>query len=254
MTQASLLSPAHQSPAKSSRLVRFLADLLDADAQLPHQRFIDRLGQSFDLADSIKISAVHEDTMTTTVMPHEAKKEAVRDEFQRARASIVSSAVQSFAPDQGATRTRCPIARAEMTLAEAMAVEPYLTFYVAQQRNIDFRIRDLHVSIRDALAGLSPQLARLAALDAVLAAPLSLPARRSFAMVPHLLKQRHARLLEEHNATKSESSTARERWEQSLGQFRVEIQGLLLAEIETRLLPTRGLIEALDDIEENDDY
>lgn len=254
MTQASLLSPAHQSPAKSSRLVRFLADLLDADAQLPHQRFIERLGQSFDLADSIKISAVHEDTMATTVIPHEAKKEAVIDEFQRNRASIVRSALQSFAPGQGATRTRCPIARAEMTLAEIMAVEPYLTFYLAQQRNIDFRIRDLHVSIRDSLAALSPQLARLAALDAVLAAPLSVPARRSFAMVPRLLKQRHARLLADHNATKSDSSRARERWEQILVQFRAEIQGLLLAEIETRLLPTLGLIEALDDIEENDDY
>jgi hypothetical protein len=254
MTQASLLSPAHQSPAKSSRLVRFLAELLDADAELPHQRFIERLGQSFDLADSIKISAVHEEKIEATVTPPVAGKEAVRDEFQRVRASIVSSAVQSFVPDVGGIRTRFPKVRAQMTIEEAMAVEPYLSFYVAQQRNIDFRIRDLHASTRDALADLSPQLARLAALDAVLADPLSAPARRSFAAVPRMLRQRFATLQEDHRGDKSDPSNARERWEKSLGQFRVEMQGLLLAEIETRLLPTLGLIEALDDIEENDDY
>jgi hypothetical protein len=254
MTQASLLSPAHQSPAKSSRLVRFLAELLDADAELPHQRFIERLGQSFDLADSIKISAVHEERVEATVTPPAADKDALKDEFQRVRASIVSSAVQSFAPGAGGLRTRFPEVRAEKTLEQAMAMEPYLSFYVAQQRNIDFRIRDLHACTRDALADLSPQLARLAALDAVLAEPLSVPARRSFAAVPRLLRQRFATLQEDHSKDQSDPSRARERWEQSLGQFRVEMQGLLLAEIETRLLPTLGLIEALDEIEENDDY
>lgn len=254
MTQASLLSPAHHSPAKSSRLVRFLAELLDTDVELPHQRFIERLGLSFDLADSIKISAVHDQRLQATGTPPVAGKQAVIDEFQHVRASIVSSALQSFAPGEGGSRTRFPRVRAQMTLEEAMAVEPYLAFYVAQQRNIDFRIRDLHASTRDALTGLSPQLARLAALDAVLADPLSAPARRSFAAVPRLLRQRYAKSQEDHNANKADPSTVRERWEQSLEQFRIEMQGLLLAEIETRLLPTLGLIEALDDIEENDDY
>jgi hypothetical protein len=254
MTQASLLSPAHQSPAKSSRLVRFLAEMLDADAQLPHQRFIERLGQSFDLADSIKISAVHEKQVGAAVTPATADKEAVKDEFQRVRASIVSGAVQSFAPGAAAIRTRFPEVRAEMTNEEAMSAEPYLTFYVAQQRNVDFRIRDLHTSTRDALTDLSPQLARLAALDAVLAAPLSTPVRRSFVVVPRLLRRRFETLLEQHHQDNPDESNTRERWELTLAQFRVEMQGLLLAEIETRLLPTLGLIEALDELDDNDEY
>ncbi|CAA0101888.1 Uncharacterised protein [Halioglobus japonicus] len=254
MTQASLLSTAHQSPTKSSRLVRFLAELLDADVQLSHQRFIERLGQSFDLADSIKISAVHAKKIEATETPPEAEKDAVKDEFQRVRASIISSAVQSFEPGASGMRTRFPELRAETATAETMSAEPYLAFYVAQQRNIDFRIRDLHAATRDALTTLSPQLARLAALDAVLADPLLTPARRSFIVVPRLLRRRFDTLLEDLHSDNQDESNTRERWEQSLAQFRQEMQGLLLAEIETRLLPTLGLIEALDELNDNDDY
>ena len=253
MTQASLLSPAHQSHAKSSGLVRFLAELLDADAQLPHQRFIERLGQAFDLADSIKISAVHEKRSGATVTPLTADVDAVKAEFQSVRTAIISSAVQSFAPGAAASRTRFPQVRTDMTMDEAMAAEPYLVFYVAQQRNVDFRIRDLHASTRNALSDLSPKLAQLAALDAVLSVPLSTTFRRSFGAVPRLLRQRFETLLENYRRGEPKTSDARERWLQTLGQFRVEMQALLLAEIEARLLPTLGLIEALDEHDDKDD-
>jgi uncharacterized protein DUF3348 len=253
MTQASLLSTAHQSPAKSSRLVRFLAELLDVDVQLSHQRFIERLGQSFDLADSIKISAVHAQKIEAAETPADADKDAVKEEFQRVRASIINSALESFNPGATNTRIRFPQLRADTDTEEAMSVEPYVAFYLAQQRNIDFRIRDLHVTTRDTLTRLSPQLARLAALDSVLSAPLLAPARRSFVAVPRLLRRRFEALLEDHQRNNPDETHSRERWERTVAQFRQEMQGLLLAEIETRLLPTLGLIEALDEFNDNDD-
>ena len=99
MTQASLLSSAHQSHAKSSALVRTLAELLEVDAQLPHQRFIERLGQTFDLADSIRISAVHEQAPTVEALPANTDRQAVKEAYQRERAAITRSALQSFADD-----------------------------------------------------------------------------------------------------------------------------------------------------------
>ncbi|MCB1687191.1 MAG: DUF3348 family protein [Halioglobus sp.] len=254
MTQASLLNPAHPSPSQASRLVRFLAELLDADAQLSHQRFIERLGQSFDLADSIRISAVHEKRFAATGAEPDAPEDTIKDDYQRARSAIVNSAVQSFAPEASAMGTRFPEARAGKSIEEIMEVEPYLNFYIAQQRNVDFRIRDLHTSTRKALAERSPKLARLAALDAVLAEPLSVPARRSFMVVPRLLRQRFTALRDEHHRAAPDPANARQCWEQTLQQFRREMQGLLLAEIETRLLPTQGLIDALDELEEHDNY
>ena len=254
MSQASLLSTAHQNPAKYSRLVRFLADMLDADAQVSHQRFIERLGQSFNLADSIKISAVHEQQIEALTTTPDVEKAAIKEEFERVRAAIISSAVQSFESGSDSIRTRFPRPRPEMTTEQIMSAEPYMTFYVAQQRNIDFRIRDLHASTRDALTTLSPQIARLAALDAVLAEPLLAPARRAFVIVPRLLRHRFETLLEAHHRDNADEHSVRERWELTLAQFQQEMQGVLLAEIETRLLPTLGLIEALAEVDDNDDY
>jgi hypothetical protein len=254
MSQVSLLSTAHQNPAKSSRLVRFLTDMLDADVQVSHQRFIERLGQSFNLADSVKISTVHEQQIKELTTTPDVEKAAIKDEFERVRASIISSVVQSFEPGPASVRTRFPELRAEMTTEESMSAEPYMTFYVAQQSNIDFRIRDLHASTRDALTKLSPHIARLAALEAVLADPLLTPAKRAFVIVPRLLRRRFETLLEDHLGDKAEEPGVRERWELTLAQFRQEMQGLLLAEIETRLLPTLGLIEALDELDDNDEH
>jgi hypothetical protein len=226
--------------------------LLEVDAQLPHQRFIERLGQTFDLADSIRISAVHEQAPTVEALPANTDRQAVKEAYQRERAAITRSALQSFADDDSG-RMRFPRVRPEMTLEEAMAPEPYAIFYVAQQRNIDYRIRDLHASTRSALADLSPKLARLAALDEVLADPLSTAVRRSFAAVPRLLRRRFDALLANYHSSEPEPSIARERWLQALGRLRTEMQGLLLAEIDARLLPTLGLIEAVDEHDNNDD-
>ncbi len=234
--------------------MRVLAELLDTDGQLSHQDFIERLARSFDLADSIRISTVHEAVFEPTDAQPVVSRGTIRDEFQRERAAIVGSAAQSFSPQASANRTRFPRARAEMTVDEIMDAAPYLSFYSAQQRIIDFRIRDLHARTRDALADLSPPLARLAALDTVLAGPLAGPARRAFAAIPRLLGQRFASLRDQHRRTATDPSRIRERWEVTLLQLRSEMRSLLLAEIETRLLPTQGLVDALDELEEHDDY
>ena len=109
--------------------MRALAELLEADVPLSHQRFIERLGQTFDLADSIKISAVHEQVTAVAAPPASDDKQAVKEEYQRVRAAIERSARQSFVVTDDNARMRFPQVRAEMTLDEAMAVESYLVFY-----------------------------------------------------------------------------------------------------------------------------
>jgi hypothetical protein len=233
--------------ANSSRLVRSLAQLVGADAAVSPKNFAERLGQLFDLPDSIRISAVHGQKPTVTFEPSTTSRGAAREEFLRVRAAIVNSALGRFVPGGGSMRLRFPVATAEMGVEETMAPEPYLAFYSAQQRDIDFRIRNLQAATRDAVAGFSPELARLAALDAALADPLAAQARRLFAAVPRLLQRRFESLLEEYRQAIAGQAHSPGLWEQTLGQFRDDMQGLLLAEIETRLLPALGLIEALDE-------
>ncbi len=241
--------PSIQIPANSSRLVRSLAELCTVDAAVSHEHFAERLGQMFDLPDSIKISAVHGKTLAVTLEPPAVSRETVKAEFLRVRAGIVSSVLRSFVPGSGAARLRFPATDAATAIEETMAPEPYLAFYMAQQRDIEFRVRNLQAVTRDALAGFSPRLAQLVALDSAIGDPLSAHARRLFTAVPRLLQQRFELLLEEYRQAISGQPHAHALREKALGQFREEMQGLLLAEIETRLLPTLGLIEALNEHE-----
>lgn len=225
--------------ATSSRLARFLADL-GAAAPVSHRDFTQRLGQLFDLADSIKLSKTHRKPSAASFKPGVSSAAAIREEFLRARASIVSSTLRSFVPGADPPRLRFPLPTADGAAAETIDPEPYLTFYSAQQREIDFRIRNLHAKTRDELAGCSPALAQIAALDSALGGPIAAHSRPFFAAVPELLQNRIDFL---RSRDDSDSNAA-------LEQIRNEIQGLLLAEIETRLLPTLGLIEALDELDD----
>ena len=238
-----------QIAANSSRLVRFLAELGVAAGQAPPRNFSERMGQLFDLHDSIKISAVHARAAAATFEPTAVSREAVKADFLRARATIVNSALQSFTPGGGQTRLRFPTVTAQVSLEVTMTCEPYLAFYAARQRAMDFRIRDLQAATREALSGLSPRLARLAALDAALGEPLSTHHRHFFAAVGDLLRQRIEHQIEQYRRA---AELHEERlWAATVAQIRADMQGLLLAEIETRLLPTLGLIEALDEQDED---
>ena len=48
-----------QIPATASRLVRFLAELVDTNTTITHKHFTERLGQLIDFSDSVALSAAH---------------------------------------------------------------------------------------------------------------------------------------------------------------------------------------------------
>lgn len=252
LTQALMTQLPIQLPANSPRLVRYLAELVGADAAVSHRHFTQRLGQLFDLPDSISISAAHAKTPAVTQEPSTFSTREIKAEFLRARAALVSSALQGFEPGGRSVRLRFPLVTADMPLEQIMTPEPYLAFYAAQQRDIDFRIRNLQAATRDAVATVSPRLAQLAALDLALGDPLAAHHRHFFAAVCGLLKTRIERLFEEYRQSVSGNQDEDHLWANTVAQLRAEMQGLLLAEIGTRLEPALGLVEALDEHEEDE--
>ena len=112
----------------------------------------------------------------------------------------------------------------------------------------------------DQAALFAPQLAQLASLDASMADTLADFSRRAFAGVPHLLAKRFYYLNQQYRQARAEqpeltnglSSSVRDetaRWLQKdgwLDRFIREMQAVLLAELELRLMPVIGLIEALE--------
>lgn len=223
----------------SSRLVRFLTDLSVSETQVSHKQFSDRLGQLIDFSDSIALSQVHTQAPGAKSDDIGAFLESVTKEFLRARSAIVQAAMRSFFPVSGPSRIKWPASEAQPPKSAALAGEPYLKFYQAQQLDVDSKIRGLHLRTRDAVAALSPRLARIAALDGALGDALASHSRRYLNVVPQLLARRIEYLWSQY----PDQFT----WEDTREQLRREMQGLLLAEIEIRLLPALGLIEALNE-------
>lgn len=248
MSQTSTRQPLYRP-----RLVRFISELSVADRKVSHKHFAQRLGQLFDLSDSIAISAAHGRRPKQQVEPAPGSAEAARETFLRGRGAIVRAALKGFATDTTA-RIRFPVIRAHAPLAESMEAEPYLTFYAAQQREAEFRVRKLQAEVRKAVAQCSPELAGLCALDTVLGDSMASRSRRCFTAVPQLLQQRFTYLLEACQLAQPEQQEERDLWLASLTQFRDEMQGTLLAEIDARLLPVTGLIEALDEHSDKESY
>lgn len=230
----------------SSRLVRFLTDLSVANTRVSHLKFTERLGQLIDFSDSITLSEAHArelDVSTTSVADF---REGVGAEFLRARSSLIQQAMRAFFPSSGPARNRWPTRESELPASASSAAAPYLRFYAGQQGDVDARTRGLHLRTRDAVAALSPRLARLCALDMALHEALAAHSRRCLGSVPRLLSLR-LETLYEHFRDSAEEGCADEAWNATREQYRREAQGLLLAEIELRLLPTLGLIEALNE-------
>ena len=226
------------------RLVRFINDLGMGAPHISHEHFTQRLGQLFDLPGSIAVAAAQAKRPAQAPGSDTQTRDQVQALFLRRRDAIVRSALKAFLPD-GGVRIRFPAPAADAEPVQALAAERYIAFYAAQQREADFRVRQLHADIRAAVAACSPELARLCALDEVLGKQLAVPGRRCFDAVLQLLQQRFEHLLGPYYLKAADHSPDQTHWLSALAQYRTEMQGMLLAEIETRLLPTTGLVEAV---------
>lgn len=245
----------------SSKLIRFLADLslVDAAESKPasKQAFAERLGQWLDFSDAIALHAAHSPGAVPAGMPSVANGAVENEskEFARTRTALVNSITKSCSPDAGETRIRFPTPQPGTAMAAieanklATAYEPYRRFYAAHQNEMESALRPLRAHLRKALAKASATLAQLAALDAALDKILGVRERQLLATVPLLLESRFGQLLATHRQRLADSGQADDpaRWMQPggwLADFCRDLQGVLLAELDVRLQPATGLIEA----------
>jgi hypothetical protein len=253
-----------------SRLVHLLSDFKPAVVEEPWRHFADRFGQLVGLPGSISLSMMHADLSAMSFQPEPRTTaditESVREEFLRARLSLVRAITSSFDPAAGRKGGKLPTLeglydhfqltgvfsakRSERSQNHAAAFEPYRKFYVARQHNLEIKVQQLRAYIGDAITGLSPELAKLSKLDASLENALSSRGRELFAVVPKLLELRFGERLDIHRQAipKDPAASDLEPWLQPGGWIRTfcgEMRQLLLAELEARLQPVMGMMESL---------
>jgi hypothetical protein len=240
----------------SSKLIRCLADLAIVDVVEPGNAFAEKLGLWIHFADAITLSAVHNDSIagpskmlleTPCVAPV-----AAGIELDRIQAGLINSIMKSCSPNLGKTHIALPIPKLELPMDLAAAYAPYRRFYEAHQREMELSVQPLRGNVREALAKASPRLKKLADLDAALEKILRERERQLLSKVPLLLKKRFEQLFNAHQqklvdtlqADNPASWTHAGAW---LARFCNDMQMLLLAEVELRLQPTVGLIEACNE-------
>lgn len=216
-----------------------LARLTDLDVPDSRHAFADRLSQWIGWADAISLSAALEGgPAAPPARPGGAPASASAEEREcaRARAALVKAIA-----DDGGGAADFPAQRRR---------------YLATQQAMEAGIAPLRVRLRAALAARSPAMARLAAVDAVMERSLAAPERGLLATVPALLETHFERLRQAEQAGQTDAALATRgdtpdrpggdatpgAW---LNAFRDDMQAVLLAELDLRLQPVEGLLEAL---------
>ncbi|WP_442770446.1 DUF3348 domain-containing protein [Zoogloea ramigera] len=234
----------------SSRLIRALSDLVSTDAAPPRQSFADRLGQWLDFADAIALFSALNGSTDAAGGPATAEHPALRDEFARVRGALLDSINTDGVLTPGKARIRLPAPAWHASTPGAADYLPYHRYYLAHQRDMGAAIAPLRASVRAGLAQRAPALRQLAALDGVLDQALAPRERSLLATVPQLLGRRFEQLHQAHrNALTTPDDPAR--WLQPgawLHTFCQDMRVVLRAELELRLQPVAGLMDALNEV------
>lgn len=206
-----------------SALVRLLARLTDINVPESRQGFADRLSQWFGWTDAISLSAALDGGPALAASRAHSSASAEERECAGVRSALAKAIAErgAFASDFASHRRR----------------------YLARQQAMETAIGPLRGRLRAKLAAGSPAMARLAAVDVVMEQVLGAQAHRLLSTVPGLLEKHFERL---HQAARSpdESDGGGDSgaW---LEVFCKDMQGVLLAELDIRLQPIEGLLDAL---------
>ena len=268
----------------SAGLVRILAELAVADVADPKQTFAERLGEWLDFKDALALySALN--SAATGAPSRAAPAAALRGQLVQVRGELAAAVAAAGTTQPGGTNLALPTPTPLPNAAPESAADfaPFHRYYLAHQRAMAAAVSPLRASARTALAGQSAALRQLAALDAVLDQALAAREASLLATVPVLLGKRFAHLYAAHRrereaaapdvagqaapdaagqaATGGAAATGEgapgagaspddpARWMQPggwLARFCADMQRVLLAELDLRLMPVAGLVAALD--------
>jgi hypothetical protein len=235
-------------PVPGPVFIRLLARLTDVDVPQSSHGLADRLSHWIDWTRAVALSRALDGKLSAAVVDAPSFDSAMEDECARARASLAS----------GIADLELPSARQrgnEHSHADeggADAIVDYTFFhqrYLAMQRAMQAATGRLRGRLRDMLAQKSPDMSRLAEVDAVMELTLSPREQTLLAAVPKLLGEHFERLQQAGQdslaGTQLSGDTPMAMPGEWLRVFRNDMQSVLLAELDVRFQPIEGLLAAL---------
>ena len=261
------------APAESAVMTRTRTGAGNRTAAPSKESFTERLGQWLDWTDAITLAAAL--SRETAVRPLNdrtagaaisAPAKTIVDELLQVRNKLADAIVTDGLFKASHDAVKLPNSRTgaalgvaldgtldmplDMPLEPAPEFSPYRRACQTHQRAMAAVIAPLRGRVRQALTALSPALGRLAALDAVFDEALRDRERQLLSTVPVLLEQHFERLRRAHSTTRFQAraslsaadSRSPARW---LVEYGGDMQQVLLAELDVRLQPIEGMVEAI---------
>jgi len=242
----------------SSRLVRFLTENAMIEAVQVQGDVGQKLGDWLDFRQAIALHGLlnHEPQAPSSVPAHQRRAalmtpEALSRHVDKFKASLEQSIAQGAPSGTGLTRIDMPPATLDEPIEPKIAFEPYRRFYAAHQRQMETQVRTLRSQVRGQLAKSTPAMQQLAALDANFENILSEREAMLLGKVPKLLEKRFTQALKQHlkkqaEAVAEDANAPRLKPDAWLLPWRQQVRTALLAELDTRLQPALGLLEAFN--------
>ncbi|MDO9002404.1 MAG: DUF3348 domain-containing protein [Aquabacterium sp.] len=204
----------------SSRLVRLLSEAASVDVDASRQDVAEKLGLWLGTLDTLQLHAAHQSIKAfAEETPSGARATAhhpLEEDVQRVRSAMVQAITAN-----GSTKA----------IEADAGYAPFRQRYLEQQRHIESKIASLRSHVRQVLSRASPRLKQLAYLDTVMDQVIGAREQRLMSTVPVLLEKRFEQL----------RRAQADGWQ---GTFCQEWQEVLLAEMNVRLQPVVGLMEA----------
>ena len=172
----------------------------------------------------------------------------LRRRFSEVRLALEQSIVKGSVPALGLVRIEMPAAELDHPIDPKTAFDPLRRFAAGHQRQMDTIIRSLRIQLRGMLDKGTTQDRQLSTLDAIFENVLSTREARLLGQIPTEFEKRFAKLLKQHMKQLLQAAEADEpapRTEPWLAPLCTDLRAALLAELDLRLQPILGLIEAI---------
>ncbi|WP_299514923.1 DUF3348 family protein [uncultured Limnohabitans sp.] len=228
----------------SSSLVRFLTENAMLDAAQAGEGVGQKLGDWLNFRQAIALHGVLQNDAAPAPIPGHQQRaapispQALAAHVEKVRAQLTESVLQGAPPGSGLARIDMPPPELDDPPEPKTAFEPYRRFLAAHQRQMETTVRNLRAQLRLQLSKRGPAGAQLAALDAAFESILGEREAALLAKVSKPLEKRFVQALKAHLQAPEDPA----RW---LMPLRQTLRTALLAELDTRLQPSLGLLEAL---------
>ena len=245
---------SRRPPPSGTAFIRLLAALNDVQVPESNEAFAQRLSRWVEWTDAIPLSEALANPSTRTQDAGSAASMLVNAderEFRRVRAALAKLAQPPAAASTDRATSRRTASPQLATPDAPDDFSPHRRRYIAAQQAMEANITPLRRRLRSSLTDASAAQARLAALDAVMEQVVGARERELLATVPRRLERRFEQLRQDHLAAQADvpapDNTPGTPFEPDawLATFHQDMRALLLAELDLRMQPVEGLLEAL---------